>query len=339
MQVVIEFRFKNILHKLEGSESYDSPPKNCYRDTQAKVLENLNAEITKGIPWREAARRQFEESNPWLFNIITHESRNRFIREQPPKTSELVLDIGAGWGQTALPLAKTNKVCALEPTPERLEFIKAAAKQEDVAQNLFFIGSDYMEIEFETKFNVILSIGVLEWVAAFRKDGEPEEIQASFLAKTQRDLHKDGRLVIGIENRLGLKYLLGANDDHIGIPNVACLRKEMAKLKYMQKTNQELRCLTHSMIEYQKMLKDVGYKRIRFFAALPDYKLPERIFPIESNRCEINDFFLSGDWISEHDGTNGLTLNNQEELQSTYLSLAEMNLAHYFAPSFFIEAS
>ena len=102
----------------------------CYRDTQAKVLEDLNAEIRKGLPWREAARRQFEQSNPWLFKIVTHESRDRFIKEQPPSSSELVLDIGAGWGQTALPLAKTNKVCALEPTAERLEFIKAAAKQE-----------------------------------------------------------------------------------------------------------------------------------------------------------------------------------------------------------------
>jgi 2-polyprenyl-3-methyl-5-hydroxy-6-metoxy-1,4-benzoquinol methylase len=336
---MIEFRIQDIVHALEGGESYDSPPRDCYRDTQAKVLEDLNAEVTKGMPWHEAAKHQFEKSNPWLFKIVTHESRGRFIREQPPKASELVLDIGAGWGQTALPLAKTNKVCALEPTAERLAFIKAAAKQENVEKNLFFIGSDYMEIEFQTKFNLILSIGVLEWVAAFRKDGEPEEIQASFLAKTKMDLRTSGRLVIGIENRLGLKYLLGANDDHIGIPNVACLKKEMAKLKYKQKTKHDLRCLTHSMIEYQKMLNHAGYKRIRFYAALPDYKLPEHIFPIEGSQCGINEFFLSGGWSNEHDGTNGLPLENQEELQSMYLSLAEMNLAHYFAPSFFIEAS
>ena len=337
--MVIEFLCKDTVHVLKSGESYDSPPRDCYRDTQAKVLEDLNTEIRKGIPWREATRRQFEQSNPWLFKIVTHEFRNRFIKEQPPKTSELVLDIGAGWGQTALPLAKTNKVCALEPTAERLAFIKAAAKQENVMENLFFIGSDYMEVEFQTKFHLILSIGVLEWVAAFRKDGEPEEIQAAFLAKTKTDLSTGGRLVIGIENRLGLKYLLGANDDHIGIHNIACLKKDMAKLKYKQKTGQELRCLTHSIIEYQKMLKDAGYGQIRFFAALPDYKLPERIFSIEGSQCRINDFFLNGGWFGEHDGTNGLPLKNQEELQSLYLSLAEMNLAHYFAPSFFIEAS
>ena len=88
------------------------------------------------------------------------------------------------------------------------------------------------------------------------------------------------------------------------------------------------------------MLQEAGYCKVQFFAALPDYKLPERIFPIDGSRCEINDFFLNGGWIDEHDGTNGLPCsNNQEELKSLYLSLAEMNLAHYFAPSFFIEAS
>ena len=41
----------------------------------------------------------------------------------------------------------------------------------------------------------------------------------------------------------------------------------------------------------------------------------------------------------EHDGGNGKKLGNQDELQSIYQSLAEMDLAHYFAPSFYIEAS
>jgi hypothetical protein len=53
----------------------------------------------------------------------------------------------------------------------------------------------------------------------------------------------------------------------------------------------------------------------------------------------MNDFLLNGGWIDEHDGSDGTMLSNQEELKSLYLSLAEMNLAHYFAPSFFIEAS
>jgi hypothetical protein len=274
-----------------------------------------------------------------LCSIITSPKRYKFLEEMSLEQNQRVLDIGAGWGQTAIPLARTNKVCALEPTPERMHFIQAAAKQEHVEENLFFIGSDYMEVEFQTKFDLILSIGVLEWVGAFRKDGEAEEVQATFLAKTKKDLRTEGQLVIGIENRLGLKYLLGANDDHIGVPNISFLKKELAKKKYKGTANQELRCLTHTIAEYERMLKNAGYGETRFYAALPDYKLPEKIFPINGSKCKMNDFILNGGWFNEHDGTNGNPLPNQEELKSLYLSLAEMNLAHYFAPSFFIEAS
>jgi len=324
---------------LESGESHSVEPSTCYRDTEKeKIFDILNL-MNAGMKWDDAVEETFAETNPWLCSIVTSPKRYKFLEKMSLGENQRVLDIGAGWGQTAIPLARPNKVCALEPTPERMDFIQAAAKQEHLEKNLFFIGSDYMEVEFQTKFDLILSIGVLEWIGAFRADGEVEEIQAAFLAKTKTDLGIDGRLVIGIENRLGLKYLLGANDDHIGIPNIACLTKDLSKKKYKHAANKELRCLTHSMAEYEKILQEAGYCKVQFFAALPDYKLPEKIFPINGSKCKMNDFILNGGWFNEHDGTNGNPLPNQDELKSLYHSLAEMNLVHYFAPSFFIEAS
>ena len=61
--------------------------------------------------------------------------------------------------------------------------------------------------------------------------------------------------------------------------------------------------------------------------------------PVNGRSCEWNDFLTAGHWIKEHDGVDGSPLPNQEELRSHSLSLARMNLAHYFAPSFFIEAT
>jgi 2-polyprenyl-3-methyl-5-hydroxy-6-metoxy-1,4-benzoquinol methylase len=335
----ISFRIGSEKVILKNGQSHCVETKRYYRDTEKeKIFDILNL-INTGTKWKEAVEESFAETNPWLKSIVTSPKRCKFLEEMTLSKNLRVLDIGAGWGQTTIPLARTYKVCALEPTPERLDFIQAAAKQENVTKNLFFIGSDYMEVEFQTKFDLILSIGVLEWIGAFREDGEAEELQADFLAKTKADLRSDGKLVIGIENRLGLKYLLGANDDHIGIPDIACHTKDLAKEKYKHTTNNELRCLTYSLAEYEKMLKNAGYQELHFYAALPDYKLPDKIFPIEGIECKMNDFILSGGWIDEHDGTNGSALKNQNELKSLYLSLAEMRLAHYFAPSFFIEAS
>ena len=329
--------------RLPSGQSYQirrSP--NYYRDTSEGNLYSVIKEIRKGTDWRTVVQRKFAHSQPWLFDIITSSKRTKFIDEfiKPKKLS--ILDVGAGWGQFSIPLAKSNYVCAIEPTPERLEFIDAISEQENVKQNMFFLGSNYFDLEFQTKFDLILSIGVLEWVGKFTNSAKPPETaQFGFLKKIKRDLCKEGKLVIAIENRLGLKYLLGANDDHIGLPNISYLSIELAKSKFKLKTNQDLQCFTYSLKEYKNLLQKAGFSKITFFAALPDYKLPEKIFPTSNDhkKCELNKFIMDGGHIDEHDGTNGKKLENQEEIYSIYMSLAEMGIAHYFAPSFFIEAS
>ena len=66
-------------------------------------------------------------------------------------------------------------------------------------------------------------------------------------------------------------------------------------------------------------------------------KLVEEIFPITESGSSYNDFLNKGNWIIEHDGIDD-PLPNQEKLQHLYKSLAKMNIAHLFAPTF-IEAS
>ena len=94
------------------------------------------------------------------------------------------------------------------------------------------------------------------------------------------------------------------------------------------------------MKEYQNLLLKSGFQKIIFYAALPDYKLPEKIFPLseDQTKCDLNKFILEDRRVDEHDGTNGKKLGNQEEIWSIYNSLAEIGIAHYFAPSFYIEA-
>jgi 2-polyprenyl-3-methyl-5-hydroxy-6-metoxy-1,4-benzoquinol methylase len=337
----IEFQIKNQKHTLRVGETYRVKPENCYQDTSEENIRSLIEEIKKGTHWKQAVKKKFKESNPWLYEIITSPKRTKFIDDFVKPTNSSILDIGAGWGQFSLPLAKQNQICSLEPTPERLDFIKAAAKQEGFDQNISYIGADYFDIKFENKFDLILSIGVLEWVGAFKTDKTPEIIQEEFLSKIKNELSEDGKLVVGIENRLGLKYLLGANDDHTGLSHISYFQKELAKTKFKQKTNNELLCLTYSLKEYEDLLLGAGFQKINFFATLPDYKLIEKIFPIaHSNlKCSLNDFILGGSLIKEHDGTNGKKLEKHKELVSIYYSLAEMNISHFFAPSFYIIAS
>jgi 2-polyprenyl-3-methyl-5-hydroxy-6-metoxy-1,4-benzoquinol methylase len=338
----VSFKINKQNHSLEWGDTFTSQPVNCYQDTKEENIRSVIEKIKSGTPWKQAVREKFEANSPWLYDIVTSPKRTNFLDEFIKPNNLHVLDIGAGWGQFTLPLAKQNKICSLEPTPERLDFIRAASEQEVVSKNISFIGADYLDIKFENKFDLILSIGVLEWVGKFAGSKmSPESAQFEFLEKIKRDLTEEGKLIVGIENRLGLKYLLGANDDHTGLPHISCFNKELAKTKFKQKTNQDLQCFTCSLHEYKNLLQKAGFSKITFYVALPDYKLPDKIFLISDNflKCELNNFINDGGKVDEHDGSNGEKLENLDEIYSMYHSLAKMNLAHYFAPSFFIEAS
>jgi 2-polyprenyl-3-methyl-5-hydroxy-6-metoxy-1,4-benzoquinol methylase len=307
-----------------------------YRDTSARDLWAIVDEIKSGKPWSTAVAERYAKSNPWLQAIVTSPQRDLFFRQHPPAPGSKLLDIGSGWGQIALPLARTPgaHVVALEPTPERLAFIEAAARQDALAERMNFLQGDFLDVDFQTRFDLITCIGVLEWVPKFRS-GDPRQIQIEFLRRARQCLAPDGQLVIGIENRLGLKYLLGAPDDHIGLPHIATYDAPLATAKYREKTGQELRSFTYTRAELDQLLREAGFSNVTFFAALPDYKLPQKILPLGS---ETEAYFACGPHIPEHDGTNGAPLVFQAELASHYRSLAALGIASDFCPSFFVVA-
>lgn len=317
-----------------GASWSDTKGGDRYRDTPPAEMATLLRQIEAGTPWREAVAQEYKARFPWLYHIVTSPKRSLFFRQNPPASGSRILDIGSGWGQVALPLAGSAKVTALEPTPERLAFIRAAARQDGVEANMCFIQADLLDVEFETKFDLACCVGVLEWVPKFR-EGDPYELQVQFLRKARQALAPDGSLLLGIENRLGLKYIIGAADDHIGTPLVAVYDRQLSKRKWREKTGQSLRCYTYTRAELETMLAKAGFGTVKFHAAFPDYKLPEVILPAGD---EVNLFFSQGKYIEEHDGITGQKLELQDELRSHYRSLAELNIAHEFAPSFFAVA-
>ncbi|MDA8528377.1 class I SAM-dependent methyltransferase [Opitutaceae bacterium] len=313
-------------------------PDNSYRDTPEKTLWSIVDQINSGLPWREVVASHYAESFPWLHRIVCDSSRDLYFRQYPAPSDSLVLDIGAGWGQISLPMAKQNRVVALEPTSERLAFIKAIANQENVSSRVAFIESDFLDLEFQPVFDLVCCIGVLEWVPKYRT-GLPRELQRDFLERMLALLAPGGSVVVGIENRLGLKYFLGGNDDHIGSPNIAVLDAELANRRFQAITGNELRSYTYSRAEYIELFAEAGFSNVTFYASFPDYKLPALIHPADAS---LEALLANGAEIpDEHDGSNGIRLPDamQEVLQSHYKSLAKNRISQYFAPSYFIRAS
>jgi len=306
----------------------------CYRDTPESTLRQLIRQIDSGEPWREVIRRQYECSYPWLHRIVTDPCRDLFFRMHPPKRGSIVLDIGAGWGQISIPLAQEHHVVALEPTPERLAFIQSVANQERVTSRMIFLESDFLETKFHSEFDLVSCIGVLEWVPKFAS-GDPRAVQQQFLSAIREALTPDGTLVVGIENRIGLKYLLGSADDHIGSPNIAVFDAELAQRRFRALTGSELRSFTYSLAEYQQLFTDAGFGAAEVFVAFPDYKVPALIHPAnEDLESKLAGVF---EVPHEHDGSNGTAVSAefQECLTSHYRTFARNGVSRFFAPSYY----
>lgn len=306
-----------------------------YRDTTAEALWSIIGQLERGTPWRAAVGACYAESHPWLHQIVTSPARALFFRQFPPAPGSRVLDIGAGWGQLSFPLVRENsaEVTALEPTPERLGFIRAAARQEHLAERMHFVQADFLQLEFEPVFDLICCIGVLEWVPKFRT-GEPRQVQLEFLRRMRATLRPGGTCCVGIENRLGLKYLMGGRDDHSGLGNVSVFDSVLAAAKHRAATGQELRVFTYSLTEYEELFRTAGFTHIEAHGAFPDYKLPELILPV-ADPARFNQFLVDSPIPPEHDGVDGHALPHAEEFVSHYRSLARLSVAHYFSPSYF----
>lgn len=338
---VLHFVHSGKSHALPAGEIFAAPPEAGFRDTPATDLQALIAEIEKGEPWRLAVNNRYAAANPWLHRIITDPSRTAFFESVLPQNDGLTLDLGAGWGQISRPLAARRLVVALEPVAERLAFIQAAARQDGVDRNLTYLGADYLDVRFETKFSTICAIGVFEWVGAFQGSMDPQERQTLFLRKTRADLAPGGALVLGIENRLGLKYLLGCPDDHIGVPHIACRPAPLARRRWQEASGHALQSFTYSLTELTQMLRDAGFARLDCFAAFPDYKLPSAILPLNDDEHSLREWLAQTALPAEHNGYDGSPLDPpfQETLRAHYRSLASAGLARHFVPSFFIRAS
>ena len=304
------------------------------------MLDLLDA-IGRGQPWRAVVAERFAVSKPWLHSIITSAARTAFFETVLPPGSGPVMDLGAGWGQVARPLAQNRPVVAVEPVSERLDFIEASAQQDEVHDHITYLEADYLELQFETQFAAICAIGVLEWAGAFQTREDPQARQRAFLHKTRTELASGGHLILGIENRIGLKYLMGCPDDHLGVPGIACLPAPLARKRWEATAGHTLSSFTYSQSELRALLIEAGYQKIEFFGAFPDYKLPTLILPFGENGEPVNTWLASQPIPHEHNGYDGSPLSAEflEALNAHYRTLAQEGVAHSFVPSFFVRAS
>lgn len=169
-----------------------------------------------------------------------------------------VLEIGAGCGAITRYIGECGaQVLALEGSLRRAQIGRLRTKD---LQNVRVVSERFDDFEVDEKFDVITLIGVLEYSNLF-SDGIDSAVV--MLNKIKQKLKPDGKLIIAIENQLGLKYFAGAAEDHVG--------QIMYGVEGRYSKEQAETYGHHVLLE---KLKKVGLNSVETLLPFPDYKLP-----------------------------------------------------------------
>ena len=188
-------------------------------------------------------------------------TRANILRPFFPSLSGDILEIGAGCGAITRYLGECGaNVLALEGSPRRASIARSRTRD---LHNVTVLAERFDQFECDQQFDVITLIGVLEYANLFTSGENPT---LEMLERVRTLLKPDGKLIVAIENQLGLKYFAGAPEDHLGVP--------MYGIEGRYRKDQPQ---TFGRKALANMLEQAGFSNSEFLAPFPDYKLPVSI--------------------------------------------------------------
>ena len=163
---------------------------------------------------REEFDRIIAEKKSWPILYHFSHIRKNIVEWLPMTGQEHVLEIGAGPGAITGVLAEKAKNVTCIDLSRRRSLINAYRNREH--ENIRILVGNFQDVAgaLEEKFDLITLIGVFEYAQFSIQSDQPF---VDYLLEIKRLLAPGGRLVIAIENRLGLKYWAGATEDHTGV--------------------------------------------------------------------------------------------------------------------------
>lgn len=236
------------------------PGEDLYSD--GPVEEQL-LEIAKS--YREEELNQvIADKKSWPVLYHFSHIRQNILDWIPMKKTDKVLEIGSGCGAITGALArKAGNVTCIELSKMR-STINAYRNQD--YDNVKILVGNFQDIEKNLKetFDYITLIGVFEYSEGYIGTREP---YVEMLRRIAAHLAPGGKLVIAIENRLGLKYWAGCTEDHVpkyfegleGYPDTTGVK-------------------TFSRRELENVISKAGNFRTTFYYPYPDYKFPLTIY-------------------------------------------------------------
>jgi SAM-dependent methyltransferase len=253
----------------------------------------LNVAESEG--WQTAVYDVLNPSGSHVHATVGDERRADWKYLLPISRESRVLDLGCGWGAASMALADiAGEVVSMDATWERVRFLDIRSRQQGITNIHPVHGGDTLTFPFpDNYFDVVVLVGVLEWLGESYPDLPPRQAQLKALHNLRRLIRPGGHLYIAIENRFGYDYLMG-RPDHNGIPYVGLLPRKLADWVSRKRTGEPFRTYQYSMQGYRQLLQESGFDNSSFYGDLPQYRHPHFYIPISEGRGF--DYFLSHLW-------------------------------------------
>lgn len=236
----------------QGSDLYSDGP----------VEEEL-MEIVKTVPETEYPQVIVEKKSWPVLYHLSPVRKNLLEWIDFRKEMDTVLEIGSGLGAvTGVFAEKAKQVVCIELSKQR-SMVNAIRHRE--RDNIEIYVGNFENIESALpEFDVVTLIGVLEYAKSYLHSEEP---YLDMLKAARRHLKPDGRLILAIENKLGMKYWAGCHEDHTG-----------RLFDSIENYPESCDIRTFSKKELTDLLQAAGYCDLKFYYPYPDYKLPNAIY-------------------------------------------------------------
>lgn len=227
-----------------------------------------------------------------------------------------ILEIGGGYGElTEYLCSHLGQVTCYERKAERIEIIKMRCKK---YKNLNCC-SGYLESQkWREKFDYILIHDIFALSRKFFKSDNADAEMLNFLLSY---LHPEGKLLLMIENRLGLKYFAGAAEEY--------------STKFFWGLNsydEDERRRTFSKGELNDILQRCNLPYVNWF-----YPYPSLEYPLEIYTDKIMDKIVYG--ISKPDYEIVADRYQYFDEQRMFYTLHKEGIGNKFVNAFFVECS
>jgi hypothetical protein len=208
--------------------------------------------------------RIIEERKSWPIFYHFSPFRANIIDWIPFKKTDKVLEIGSGCGAITGAIARrVGSVTCIDLSKKR-SLVNAYRNKE--YDNIRIMVGNFKDIEphLDTDYDYVLLIGVFEYGQAYIGGDTPYE---DFMKICNRHRKSDGRMVIAIENKFGLKYFAGCREDHLG-----------TYFSGLEGYHEGGTARTFTRHGLENILKKSGIDEYEFYYPYPDYKFMTTIY-------------------------------------------------------------